>query len=888
MSKINLTSPPRERTSVAIQGLDISTPDDIVADGKCARLHNVRYNAGAWRPVHEFKVAAQTNLPPSTPNTSYNIVYKHPAAPESHYIAEVMVNGKYDYYDYDSAIAQWQDAITLIASFDEEQRVSHFGNVLTFRGASSISFLLSKNHYTTFVVPPYSLTSISSYSSKHTQATQVRFGDRQAGFGYPWEEYNPENIQGANSPWKYRGAWFPIHNITQDYPTVSAEDDHWVGELLLFTTWRMADGTNLSPSPLHLLKSYEGKYPIPNGYTRKIGIAPSPREQFLARQSGKDLSSLDKYLAITIEATNIADTEVYAPQTEQFTRAWLPNLRVDIPVDADLSAVTHIAIWATRIHPIFAFNRTYSVEQGRDNSFGGTKEIVSTSESFISYYDKTNLAEQPFYLVREIPVEDIITEEGKRYINIPLSSSVLENITTNLVYAPNNNVHDVDFDCALDYNDQLHTANITTRLCDGYNLGDNEPEDTTKFLQRDYISIEFNNAIYNVLSTSMRSITGAVGSSPYSHVLSYPDARAKSIKADGIGEFTFAPAVANNFAWYHSPHTEEEKYPLIERVQQSFVHPDDDVDNREAKQRNRIQVSAANNPFSFPFENSYSVGSSNNRIIALQSAAIKIGDEKVGALPLYVFTTEGIYALRAGEETLYAAVNPVNYDKIINPKTLAINGGVVYITERGVHIISGEGSQLISTPIHKDNGIPDINFFRTCDLIYNQEYNEVMLAKKGNAYIYSLDTGYWSTRELLGNKINTDELVSEGTIYDLTNEDETKALPTTIITRPIKLGNVEFKRLETIIPRLSCVNPYLCKIDLQGSVDGVNYKLLRSTSEMYIPALTQHPFVLRRTPFSAKYFTVRLLCRSAGVNPYSIAITNIDFEWYRKFSHRMR
>jgi hypothetical protein len=273
----------------------------------------------------------------------------------------------------------------------------------------------------------------------------------------------------------------------------------------------------------------------------------------------------------------------------------------------------------------------------------------------------------------------------------------------------------------------------------------------------------------------------------------------------------------------------------------------------------------------------------------LQSAAIKIGDEKVGALPLYVFTTEGIYALRAGEETLYAAVNPVNYDKIINPNTLAINGGVVYITERGVHIISGEGSQLISTPIHKENGIPDIDFFRTCDLIYNQEYNEVMLSNNGTAYIYSLDTGYWSTRELKGNKINTEEIVHTNAIYNLTDEDETKALPMTIATRPIKLGNLEFKRLETIIPRMSSNNhTTMLSLNADGSVDGCNYLPLRNISDLEVEPHKVNPITLRRVPFSAKYFKVSISMEPTSDEPHDPSITNIDFEWYRKFYHRMR
>lgn len=39
---------------MAISGLDRSTPDDIVKDGACKELHNVRYKDNAWRPVSNF------------------------------------------------------------------------------------------------------------------------------------------------------------------------------------------------------------------------------------------------------------------------------------------------------------------------------------------------------------------------------------------------------------------------------------------------------------------------------------------------------------------------------------------------------------------------------------------------------------------------------------------------------------------------------------------------------------------------------------------------------------------------------------------------------------------------------------------------------------------
>lgn len=869
MSKINLTSPPRERTSVAIQGLDISTPDDIVADGKCATLHNVRYNAGAWRPVYGFK-----SIYCARPFSTYDsIVYKHPASPSDRYILLYNRNNTYTYYEISTAHASMSQA-ALIATFDEEQSISHFGNVLIFKGSDVKYFIYKDGTYRSFVIPPHMMSSITSSKVKSVAPKCFYLPPSTSGVNGQWvdaEELSREDQS------KVTASWFAIHNTSLDIPMVHTEDGRWHGNMLLFTTWRMDDGTNISPSPLHLVKSHSA---IPDRHTYKtsVEIGPSPLEKF---EKG-----VDKYLGLTKMA--LGDTHSYNDLLHSnLLSSCISTLRVSFPTSTDTSAIKSIAIWCTRPYPVFNASNTVSTKDAEPyKNFRQSGERTNTSSSsFTSFYDDTNIANEPFYLLKEFDLSEVLIDGNISYVTLDITQPLLDNMLTSSVYTPNNNLHSVISTTTLDYNMRLHKADITTTLRRPFDFVDELPSDDRANICYQWAEVLIDNTLYTSLGSSNRG-TSFLPTSPYYNVISYPDYRATYIGAEYLGGFRLREAPANNLAWYHPPHTEDEKYPPIDYTATRIAkHPND---NSVIAQPNRIQVSAPNNCFSFPFENSYAVGSSNNRIIALQSAAIKIGDEKVGALPLYVFTTEGIYALRAGEETLYAAVNPVNYDKIINPKTLAINGGVVYITERGVHIISGEGSQLISTPIHKENGIPDIDFFRTCDLIYNQEYNEVMLAKKGTAYIYSLDTGYWSTRELLGNKINTEELVSEGTIYDLANEDETKPLPTTIITRPIKLGNVEFKRLETIIPRLSCVNPYLCKIDLQGSVDGVNYQLLRSTSEMSIPALTQHPFVLRRTPFSAKYFTVRLLCRSAGVNPYSIAITNIDFEWYRKFYHRMR
>jgi hypothetical protein len=875
MSKINLTSPPRERTSVAIQGLDISTPDDIVADGKCATLHNVRYNAGAWRPVHEFKVAAQTRLPQSNAEATYNIVYKHPAAPEGHYILERRFKSKYYYYDYDSAITQYQNAVTLIASFDEQQRISHFGNVLILNGGDVKYFIYKDGAYKSFVIPPHMMSSVTSSNVKSLTPKCFYLPPSTSGVNGKWvdaEELSREDQS------KVTASWFAIHNTSLDIPMVHTEDGRWHGDMLLFTTWRMDDGTNISPSPLHLVKSH-GPLNDRHTYKTSVEIGASPLEKF---EKG-----VDTYLGLTKMA--VGDTHDYNDLLNaNLLSSCISTLRVSFPASTDTSSIKSIAIWCTRPYPVFNVSNTvHTKDTESSKNFSQSGERANTSSSsFTSFYDDTNIANEPFYLLKEFDLSEVLIDGDTSYVTLDITQPLLDNMLTSSVYTPNNNLHSVASTTTLDYNMRLHKADVTTTLCRPFDFVDELPSDDRANICYQWAEVLVDNTLYTSLGSSNRGAS-FLSSSPYYNVISYPDYRATYVGAEYLGGFRLREAPANNLAWYHPPHTEDEKYPPIEYAATRIaVHPND---NSVIAQPNRIQVSAANNPFSFPFENSYSVGSSNNRIIALQSAAIKIGDEKVGALPLYVFTTEGIYALRAGEETLYAAVNPVNYDKIINPNTLAINGGVVYITERGVHIISGEGSQLISTPIHKENGIPDIDFFRTCDLIYNQEYNEVMLSNNGTAYIYSLDTGYWSTRELKGNKINTEEIVHTNAIYNLTDEDETKALPMTIATRPIKLGNLEFKRLETIIPRMSSNNhTTMLSLNADGSVDGCNYLPLRSISGLEIEPHKVNPITLRRVPFSAKYFQISISMEPTSGEPHDPSITNIDFEWYHKFYHRMR
>ena len=835
----NLTSPPRQRTSVAIQGLDRSTPDDLCKDGTCQELLNLRWKDNAWRPVHKHKQKISMGA-------YYNVVYHHPAAGENVYIQcsqrEAVIYSAID-LDPNRPFPQ----TTEIARFDTEQKISHFGNVLMFQSGTNVAhFFFNDGQYHSFDVP--ATPTLRTLSKTFYPIKPWRYTSNTG-----WADYTGEPLADPTPSVKF--VW-PISDITDGSPRIQtfADSNHpdatgsWHGELAFFVAYRMADGTILSPTMLNIIASEK----ITDG--------------IMFRLTSDTFGGDKKLLAITDYPYN--DRAIGAMQ---FVRA---TVEYNIPVDIDTELIPEVVCFCTRINSIFDYE----------------KFIIPNMEysSLSIAYADNNLPLQPFYLLGSKRITSGL-------VRFDFNRETLQGIESHMVYTPNANIHTISGSASLDYNRCLHLFDTTSSLSPCYDvntiISPNSEEQLKEYTSA--VKLNVNNKTYTSVRTdSIDSIPASPRPTPL--LLSYPDYRAKeyiiNTDEDRTSIFALSPAVANNLAYYIPQPSATLKYV---GVALSFLeHTPSLADNSLVYEPNRIQVSSPNNPFSFPFDTSYSIGSSNNRILALQSAAIENSDEKIGEHPLYAFTEEGIFALRAGSETLYARVDAINYDKIINPNTLAINGGIVYITEKGVHLLTNAGSTVISTPIHDANGMPPLDFLRTCKILWPKQYNEIVLFNEDSdrAYVFNLDSAYWSTRQMQGRKINTDELIYGQSIYDLSDEDENRALPCTIETRPIKLGNVEFKRLETIIPRMATNNhPALVDIQADGSVDGSAYSQLRVVQAESVDANRINPLVLRRTPFSAKYFKVMLdMDAEPDKATYSTSITHIDFEWYQRFMGRMR
>lgn len=902
----NLTTPTRERTSVPITGLDLSTPDDLVEDGKCEVLNNMRYEAAAWRPVHPYmENIAISDIPKPPYTTDPTVVYRHPAAGENSYIVKTPVIS-FGGTTYNYSISDYNtNTCNLIANFDEEQNISHFGNVLIFTNNKKVKYYLWNERKYQEVSSQMDLpTSVST-----TRSIKVKTSPENCTF--PLCFALKEGISGTAGIFHNEVAYSydlslnlflsvlettnynkyveitlyqPIGTLNGQMGTDTFKKDIDTGKDLIYgnlcyvIAYRGEDGSILQVSPLQIITrsdafSYTELWVgsindlVPNRNINYSFTATSLWSVTKINLTGGESKETNRQTILN----SINYPFIHEDAKISFS---VPDSVINNPLFNSVAVYCSIP---TQVYSLLKLNEQYT----------GTRQIFPEEA-----YNNEALFNQPLYLLYEKKKTDIVAGES---IVIQLTRNLLESMVNNEIYTPNN-FAPISSETQYDYNSRLHLANVSIDYLayphiNVLNTGGGDDEQKTKRLG---VAVNVNGVTQYIMPTDFTQLYSIKNR----YIISIPDTSIKAflsnIENRPIAVYPFRYAYGNGFAYYTRPSTSEWQFPQLGNLDDDGTVTNSRAVQSYVRQTNRLQVSDINNCFSLPFDLSYRIGSESNRIIALQSAALEMSDAKFGEFPLYAFTTEGIFALQAGATTLYSNIIPINYDVIINPSTIAINGAIMYITERGVHILSNQGSQEISAPIHLANGMPDIEFLKDAVFIHPKQRNEVLLynSDKNKAFVYNLDAQYWSTRDMTGIKINTDELVdnTSGYIYNINSEDDSSYLECAIVTRPIKLGNVDYKRLETIIPRMNTgSSDCICDITVDASQDGKLYGNLISYDETELSYNVNNPLVFRRVPYSAKYYKFGInLYHLQGKDSFDPSISHIDIEWYRRFSRRMR
>lgn len=181
---------------------------------------------------------------------------------------------------------------------------------------------------------------------------------------------------------------------------------------------------------------------------------------------------------------------------------------------------------------------------------------------------------------------------------------------------------------------------------------------------------------------------------------------------------------------------------------------------------NKIYTSEAGNPFVFPLSGINTIGTGD--ILGISSVTKALSQGQFGQFPLYVFSSDGIWAMEVNPDTgLYSSIHPISRDVCSNPKAITqIDSGIIFTTAQGLKLIQGSEVALLSSSMDGHNTdeslfnvlpefselfIPDTeeftNILSSCFIVYDYSHSLLhIFPQKGTKhYVYSFESGEFSS-----------------------------------------------------------------------------------------------------------------------------------------------
>jgi hypothetical protein len=874
----------RKRLTIGLKGVNTSLNDLAVPDGACEDISNLRFHNGEW--VAMGNLTTYTKGAFEKMSRLPRVLHIHEVDDSKNAITwqgvKVLTNSSMDtinigYYPNSSGtFTSLVQVSKAMVSTDVPQsldvKVTSYGNALfidyQYEGEKKQNIFVWKDgKYEEFIIPaPVTITEDVESS---TPAKPTKVASNTVAL---WSLLD----EGKNIIW----------------PTSNNKGEWW-GELCYVAAYRMKDGSLLAPSALGILCSeVKDDYPLYAGKGEGVyGFITLPSD-------GQTLPN---------------------DVTSDKLRHFLPKLTISIPSGINTTLIDSVALFATRVNPIYDNDKLCEVVDSIDGN------SVANQLQHSNFYADNNLPNQPFYLVEEIKIG------GTTSVGVTLHWEKLKNLTTQPITYKPIQAHSMVGAVNYDYNSRLHMGDITTTLMRptipslSVLVRANEAENSQMgllFSLSNGSSVRADITNPNLVATLGSPQNRITLPSP---IISYPDYRATSARVevvytdtttkDFVRSFSMRPATANNFAYYIVPSTSEEKYPKIIEGGSNVIFVGGGTlteltpEKPTFEERNRIQATEVNNPFSFPFENSYNVGNEDSHILGLNTIADQQPDSTFyGVFPLYIFTSDGIFALRAGQgEILYAGSEFVNHDILTNPTTISMNGSVVYVTKEGIKAISERTAVVISADVNSIQG--NALDWRKAQFSVNWEFNELWVLLDGKVYIYSSPNNVWYSRTLP--LLQNDTLVYTNTLRDTiylgysrstisgdkvevsyyytyfdvnTQTSPASAAPPPPIsfkTRPVKLESVNaFKKINALVARFmhqSGGQQYT--LTIEGSNDLRSWRVLRSVS-----GTATHSVGIMRFPQSTRYIRISFTSNIRSFTTFN----GVDIEFTERYGRQLR
>lgn len=842
-------------------GINRAETDLTVKDGSCETIHNLRYDAGAWHNVEAFRrIGSVKNF------NGFKLLYKHPVTDDDLYIA---IDASGTIHEVRFADGTFTSVQAIMPGVSDLSTVFSFGNVLVLvMNFKEHYFVLYGAEYMQFEMPePPDIGESQEMQKRFEVDFYARMG---SGFGVIKSEF----VQGDDmihipNPAPDGGYFFTRitdkPNKTLLLPSVSGE--YWLGAVAMMVAYRMMDGTTVANSELMIFAS-DGGCAMDSPYIDIVADG-MPRELPENLRRGVFIGSKLRH---TVCCTN----NFYI----------LPKVVIKIPDGIDTRIINSVVIYSTRIVPIYDFEQTWDGKWSLSDRHSGDANSFVWTPDFRKLFTKdVELLQEPLFRLKEIAIKDIKENKHTEY----LLYSLLANVESLPIYEPTQSLHQQVASCYYEYNGRLHKGNLQTKLFPGYSrfcMGDTG-EDAANYITQMITTVDIDNAskqacrsIQNFKPTQIR------------RVVSYPDYRATrfAVCTNDPGsvaqlwwlEVNLEPCKGNNYAYAVQSPSVNAKYPSFKMNATPLEHVPFHAADDTYCEPNRVQVSALNNLFSLPFANSYRLGVNEETILAIATVVDELSATRFGAFPLYVFTDRGVWSLESGSgEVLYSNILPVNHDRIVNQNTCTALETVFYITSRGVHALRGRSSEVISRELEKYPG-ELAEYLSEARIYFQFKYGDLIVYNPSYhyAYVYSIAAGVWATRDMDGQVLNNDEIVTAGSaLATLTDERISEPVECLVVTRPLKFGTTEFKRLETLVVRIMSRDCFV-HIIVEGSNDCNTWSILRDVW-CHVQDMDAR---LRRTPTSCKFFRLRLHLTAN----YRLSITGVDIEFYPRFVRRLR
>lgn len=320
-------------------------------------------------------------------------------------------------------------------------------------------------------------------------------------------------------------------------------------------------------------------------------------------------------------------------------------------------------------------------------------------------------------------------------------------------------------------------------------------------------------------------------------ILSYPDTRAYKLEiyleminnVDGslfytkMAEFALKPHKSLNLAYFLSPRLEPIAITPKNNTIASTTVPSETVGIVE--EYGTIKVSELNNPFVFPVQNTYKIGL--GRILAESALVMNVTDRNYGTYPTFVFTDNGIFTMSGQTaDVIHASVQaPTSTEVPINDLICPTPYGVAFITQRGLHLINQNGVQFLTELVEHDaerlqiadipnvaelnwNSYLDVSFpeyAKSANLMFYDPKTDELHIKQRNAthgFVFSFNR---QTKGVYLTTYNATDVVRNvyPDLYVLNNltlldysQKETDEANISVLSRPLRFGNVDIKNLE--------------------------------------------------------------------------------------------